>query len=862
LRVRRLLLLLAALVLSSASTVAQNTAATVPTPSLTWDTESAGVDRFVAVHGRRALISGYPREGLEVWAYPLEIVASYRPSFRIEGMTTEINGQTILRRVTYSPDSVSRTYIGPDFEIREKLFVPLGEPGAIITYEIKNSRRVDIIIRFSPVLDLMWPASIGGQDIAWNSESSGFILSEPTGKFAAIISSADAIAHDDTDNVARRGAYQQSLGFTIRAADSQHGKVATVVIAGGALRAGSLPELARRLVRSKADLEKEAAAHYVELEQHALRIETPDAEVNRTLAWSQIALDQSWVCNPELGCGIVAGYGPSRKARRPQYAWFFAGDALVAIQALLAEGEFSRARAELEFIVKYQDQKSGMIWHEISQSAGSLDWAGKYPYMYAHVDTTFQYLATVNSYFSATDDIEFLKSHWDSIIAAQKFCRSLLDPSDGLPRIPPSKEGQSEQLAMTDELRLSASWVTAAEAYASMAASLGHAAEAKEARRQTEKATGAIAQRYWSKDRGSWITGYSRNGEPIVDSDIGGSRVLSEHVFALAQVDQILDRIATSDYQTDWGSRSMAQSAATYDPNSYSQGSVWGTSTAETALAFWVEHRPATAMPMWRALLPWSSLDSLGHMHEALAGDFYHEELESVSEQTWSSATFLTSAVRGMLGLTIDAEAKQISFIPHIPADWPKISVKNIRVRESELGLILTQSETTTELQVSNNGGPVKMLFSPQIPFGATLDAADANGKPIDATLEANSQDTHATLKVGLPAGETRLRIKYSGGVSLMIPPQKPIVGDASRGIKITGLHWNEKNLVLQADVLGDQISTFTLRTPWQVVGVQGASFEAIGQNLYRLSIGAAGESAAAGSYQHSTVVLAFAGNR
>ena len=104
-----------------------------------------------------------------------------------------------------------------------------------------------------------------------------------------------------------------------------------------------------------------------------------------------------------------------------------------------------------------------------------------------------------------------------------------------------------------------------------MAAALGDTAEAKEARLQSEKAAAALAQRYWSEDRGSWITGYSRNGEPIVDDDIGGSRVLTEHVFTPSQVDSMLDRIATSDYQTDWGSRSIPQSAATYDPNSYSR---------------------------------------------------------------------------------------------------------------------------------------------------------------------------------------------------------------------------------------------------------------------------------------------------
>ncbi len=80
------------------------------------------------------------------------------------------------------------------------------------------------------------------------------------------------------------------------------------------------------------------AAHYDELLASTLRIETPDHSVNQQLAWAQIALDQAWVCNHVLGCGLVAGYGPSRDARRPQYAWFFAGDGLIAIDALVNSG--------------------------------------------------------------------------------------------------------------------------------------------------------------------------------------------------------------------------------------------------------------------------------------------------------------------------------------------------------------------------------------------------------------------------------------------------------------------------------------------------------------------------------------------
>ena len=144
------------------------------------------------------------------------------------------------------------------------------------------------------------------------------------------------------------------------------------------------------------------------MRSNELQIETPDANLNRDLAWAEIALDQAWVCNPYLGCGLVAGYGPSRGARRPQYAWFFAGDAMVAVQALLSAGEYDRARAALDFIAKYQDPKTGMIWHEMSQSAGLIDWVGKYPYMFVHVDISFQYLNTVAEYVAKSGDKRFL----------------------------------------------------------------------------------------------------------------------------------------------------------------------------------------------------------------------------------------------------------------------------------------------------------------------------------------------------------------------------------------------------------------------------------------------------------------------
>ena len=113
---------------------------------------------------------------------------------------------------------------------------------------------------------------------------------------------------------------------------------------------------------------------------------------------------------------------------------------MVATRALLAAGRYERAREELEFILKFQDRKTGMIWHELSQSAGALEWR-KYPYMFVHVDLSYDFLDVVAEYYSVTGDLAFVKKNWDALQSAYRYCQSLLDSKDGLPRIPGDKQG-------------------------------------------------------------------------------------------------------------------------------------------------------------------------------------------------------------------------------------------------------------------------------------------------------------------------------------------------------------------------------------------------------------------------------------
>ena len=134
-------------------------------------------------------------------------------------------------------------------------------------------------------------------------------------------------------------------------------------------------------------------------------------------------------------------------ARRPSTgsAWFFAGDGLVTVDALLRAGAYARARDELAFIIRYQNKRTGAIWHELSQSAGFLDWEGAYPYMFVHVDVSFDFLNSVRDYVQTTGDAAFAMEHWDALRAAYGYCRSTIPLSGILPEIPAGQQGRDEQ---------------------------------------------------------------------------------------------------------------------------------------------------------------------------------------------------------------------------------------------------------------------------------------------------------------------------------------------------------------------------------------------------------------------------------
>jgi glycogen debranching enzyme len=806
-------------------------------PALTFS--SVATHRFVASHGRTAVLMGYPESGLEFLAYPLQIVSGYQIGFKPEGAAAETDGRLLLSRVATTPDSVTRIYAGPDYVVRETLFVPLDRAAAILTYEVDSAHPLDIVVHFTPVLDLMWPAGLGGQSTRWNAAASAYVLSEPAHGFTALIGSAQTVAHDSAVNSTLHA--DSKLAFSIRPRPSAGGDAgasatATVLIAQVPANPTDPAAVMRTLDGEAGTLKAEAIAHYQSLQQSALRLRTPDDAVNAALAWAQVALDQPWVCNPELGCGLVAGYGPSRPGRRPQYAWFFAGDGLLASEALISAGSFARARAELEFIVRYQDQKTGMVWHELAQSANYVEWS-RYPYMFVHVDISLSYLNTVARYVASSGDNDFAIKHWDSIAAAYRYCQSLVRTEDHLPHIPAGKSGGDEQHSPADALGLSSSWAEATQSFASLATVAGHVELTADASKAGELARSAIAKRYWDAKRNFWIDSHDASGAPIFSRGSGPGSAIGAGIFSPGQEEQLLDQIASAKFQTDWGTRGIGSDSAIYAPWSYATGSIFAIHSTQSAQTFWQAHRPQVAWSIYRAIVPWTTLDAPGHIHEVLAGNYFRPQTESVPEQTWSSAGFIDAAVRGLFGIEVHAARDSLVLRPHMPAEWDEMSVENIRLPHATLAFTMRHDPGSVDLELRNRGNPAEVEFSPEIPLGADVVEAQCDDVKLTADVTSHAQDTHAQFKFTAAHGESHCHLRLAGGVSIVLPAPAAQIGDASTGIKLTRLHLQGRELALEADVHARGVDYFRLQTPWKIKSISGATFKAVPNDAYDVQV-------------------------
>jgi hypothetical protein len=385
--------------------------------------------RYMEASGRKAALLGREDGSFEAWVYPLKVLHDFHLSFGTPDYAEPIPGANLAASVDVRPEASLVRYAHAAFTVDAMWLVPLNDQGAVILLDVSTSQPLQVVVKFRPDLKPMWPAALGGQYSYWDADLKAYVLGEASGKHAALIGSPFGI---DPPEQPAHNLPDAPSQFTIAITPETAARgLVPIVIAASLDGLNGAKATYRTLLTSSESTYRESAAHYRRLREEMTSIDSPDDRLDLAFEWGKVALDKGFVCNPHLGCGLIAGLGPSGTSERPGFGWFFGGDAFINSWAMTAYGDFDTVKQSLEFL-RARQRADGKMMHELSQGAGYIKWFEEFPYGYYHADTTPLYIIAVRDYVRASGDVATAKDFWPSIRKAYDYCASTDEDGDGL----------------------------------------------------------------------------------------------------------------------------------------------------------------------------------------------------------------------------------------------------------------------------------------------------------------------------------------------------------------------------------------------------------------------------------------------
>ena len=294
---------------------------------------------FLPVTGQRSALFGNEAGEMEVWVYPLKLFREFHLNFLTEGRV--LPAETLARTLSVRPESATILYAGDTFTVRETLFVPVAEPGAILVLNVETEQPLEIEAVFHRDFQLEWPAALGATYVNWSGPQHAFYFGEEQRKFAGFVGSPTA-TDPHTEYQTNYSASETSsfrLGATEKGQETK-----LIVIAASTEGRGAAEKTYRHLTADYHALLEETGKYYQDYLARTLSLDLPDAQIQQAYDWARVSVLQGLVSNPYLGTGLVAGYRTSGESQRPGFAWFFGRDSFWTSLALDAAGDFSTAR--------------------------------------------------------------------------------------------------------------------------------------------------------------------------------------------------------------------------------------------------------------------------------------------------------------------------------------------------------------------------------------------------------------------------------------------------------------------------------------------------------------------------------------
>ncbi|MBI1967419.1 MAG: hypothetical protein HYS40_05480 [Gemmatimonadetes bacterium] len=818
--------------------------------SLTWrqfDVDLAGPARasgYLSAIGRRAALLGTETGSFEAWAWPLKLLYGFELKFKTPLYDQPIPGRDVVRSVAVSPAGVTIVYAHPAFTVRERLFAPLDEPALVAVLEVEAVRPIEIIAQFRPSLQYAWPGGAGGQYVFWDDAAKVFILSESQRQVNALFGSPSATwatnnpSHTLADQPSELHIAVGDLGpVAMPRPGEPAGRLTNVraagipiVIAGGVMPRDSVRAVYRRVLDRMEDFYAERAAHAQGVLDSTLVLESPDTLLNLAVRWANLNLDEAMACNPDLGCGLVAGYGPAGPTGyRPGFGWYFGGDAAINSLAMSSVGLWPVARDGLAFFADYVGKTPpnvGKIPHEISHAAGRIRWFEDYPYAFYHGDTTPFWILALAEYWRASGDTATIRRLWPVIRAAYGWAKATDGDGDGLMDNARAGAGAIEvgdlQLGLQSDVYMSGVWVRALEVMPALADAMGDARTRDEARRLHARALGTLRDRLWLPEERRYAFALLEGGRLSPELTVWPATAMSFGLFDEERGQATAASLARAALLTDWGGRALASSSTLFDPLHYNNGTVWPFVTGWQSLGLYRYHNPTAGFAAMHSIALTSFLWGLGANPEVFSGSSFEPLDTAVPQQFFATSMLLTPLVRGLLGWEPDVPNTRVRFAPHWPATWDTLRVERLSVGSGRYTarFARTDSSLTVTLERTAGVGVDSLLFEPALPLGSNVTEVLVNNRRTAHGVRPTESDVHLECRLPL---EPRMEIvvRHTRGWEVVLAPPAPARGARSSSLKLLSQRLAGDTLVLSMEGLGGQTYGLAVRTPRGVMRLQ-----------------------------------------
>ena len=766
-------------------------------------------DKFCEAIGHKAALLGYERGCFEAWVYPFKICHDLELEFIVERKKWILKGSELTHLTQVRPESTTIIYSHEGFSVKQILFVPIDEPGAIILLEIDSYWPMKIAVKFRPDLQPMWPAGLGGQYSLWDESYHAYLIAEGSRKYCGLIGSPIAKKFSLTPgHLLSEAPMEFRLDID---PEFTKGFYFPIIITGSIDGRETCFEIFKHLNENVRTLYETTGQHYKRLQNKFMTIRTPDAQVNRVFDWAKVALDKGLVDNPQLGTGLVAGYGVAGDSQRPGFAWFFGGDAFLNSMAFDSYGDFKTVRKILSFWREHQ-REDGKIFHEYSQSGKLINWFEEYPYGFYHAETTPYYIVAMHDYWRHSGDTSFIGESWDSIKRAFHYCLSADCDGDGL------MENSSAGLAamevgtlssgITVDIYLAALWLKALTCMIELTDLMNVTELKRKCKKKFTCAFQSFKSYFYNEKYFTFYFAKLTNGNMIPDITVWQAVPAALHVLEELPLDELFKTLTSADMSTDWGIRGLSKASEYYDPVNYNNGSVWPFTTGYVVLGEYNHHRPLAAFNHFMGNIHSASVDALGFHTELLSGEYFRAISTSVPHQLFSSSQVITPLVRGLLGLQGDAGKQVISFSPHLPTHWQHIEFSNYRIGKAAFSGSIVIKDNHHRLKLTTiNGGNLKLRYSPGFAPGTEILSVMINEKKTNFTQEIRGKCVHCEFEVRC-APVIEIDILYRGGIEILQDTIMPTIGEPTQGLKIVDYQYSENilNIIVQGRSGGDYL--------------------------------------------------------